>query len=108
MLAVREGHRSIVDVLLESPGIDVTRRDVNGSTALHLACKYGKVDLVDQLLLHAGGLYCLEWPDKWGETPLLTATRNGCFKCVVRLLQVPGICLETMDGRSKSLLEVAR
>ena len=100
MLAVREGHRSIVDVLLESPGIDVTRRDVNG--------RYGKVDLVDQLLLHAGGLYCLEWPDKWGETPLLTATRNGCFKCVVRLLQVPGICLETMDGRSKSVLEVAR
>ena len=108
MLAVREGHSSIVNILLEEPGIDVTRRDVNGSTALHLACRYGQVDLVQQLLDHPGGLYCLEWQDKWGETPLLTATRKGHLQCVKRLLQVPGIYLATKDGRDQSLVEVAR
>jgi len=108
MLAVREGHSSIVNILLEEPGIDVTRRDVNGSTALHLACRYGQVDLVHQLLHHPGGLYCLEWQDKWGETPLLTATRKGHLQCVKRLLQVPGIYLATKDGRDQSLVEVAR
>merc|ERR1719234_2698018 len=108
MLAVREGHSSIVDILLAEPGIDVTRRDVNGSTALHLACRYGQMDLVQQLLDHPGGLYCLEWPDKWGETPLLTATRKGHLRCVKLLLQVSGICLATKDGKDKSLVEVAR
>ena len=108
MLAVREGHSSIVDILLAEPGIDVTRRDVNGSTALHLACRYGQMDLVQQLLDHPGGLYCLEWPDKWGETPLLTATRKGHLRCVKLLLLVPGICLATKDGKDKSLVEVAR
>ena len=108
MLAVREGHSSIVDILLAEPGIDVTRRDVNGSTALHLACRYGQMDLVQQLLDHPGGLYCLEWPDKWGETPLLTATRKGHLRCIKLLLLVPGICLATKDGKDKSLVEVAR
>jgi len=108
MLAVREGHSSIVEILLKEPGIDVTRRDVNGSTALHLACRYGRVDLVHQLLEHYGTLYCLEWQDKWGETPLLTATRKGHLLCVERLLQVPGIHLTTKDGRDKGLVDVAR
>merc|ERR550519_446414 len=108
MLAVREGHSSIVEILLAEPGIDVTRRDVNGSTALHLACRYGRVDLVQQLLVHPGGLCCLEWQDKWGETPLLTATRKGHLLCVKRLLQIPGIHLATKDGRDKGLVDVAR
>ena len=108
MLAVREGHSSIVEILLKEPGIDVNRKDVNGSTALHLACRYGQVDLVQQLLHHPGSLYCLEWKDKWGETPLLTATRKGHLQCVKRLLQVPGIYLATKDGRDQSLVEVAR
>jgi len=109
MLAVREGHSSIVEILLKEPGIDVNRKDVNGSTALHLACRYNKVDLLQQLLLHpSGGLYCLEWQDKWGDTPLMTATRKGHLHCVNRLLQVPGIYLATRDGRDKSLVEVAR
>ena len=108
MLAVREGHSSIVEILLAEPGIDVNRRDVNGSTALHLACRYGRVDLVQQLLVHPGGLYCLEWQDKWGETPLLTATRKGHLLCVESLLQVPGIHLATKDGRDKGLVDVAR
>ena len=108
MLAVREGHSSIVDILLKEPGIDVTRKDVNGSTALHLACRYNKVDLLQQLLVHPGGLYCLEWQDKWGDTLLMTATRKGHLRCVNLLLQVPGISLATKDGRDKSLVEVAR
>merc|ERR1719341_1012743 len=108
MLAVREGHSSIVEILLAEPGIDVTRRDVNGSTALHLACRYGRADLVQQLLVHPGGLHCLEWQDKWGETPLLTATRKGHLLCVESLLQVPGIHLATKDGRDKGLVDVAR
>ena len=68
-----------VEILLAELGIDVTRRDVNGSTALHLACRYGQVDLVHLLLEHyatASTLYCLEWRDKWGETPLLTTSRK--------------------------------
>ena len=108
MLAVREGHSPIVEILLKEPGIDVTRRDVNGSTALHLACRYGRVHLLQQLLVHPGGLYCLEWQDKWGETPLLTATRKGHLLCAETLLQVPGIHLATKDGRDQSLVEVAR
>ena len=108
MLAVREGHSSIVDILLKEPGIDVTRKDVNGSTALHLACRYNKVDLLQQLLVHPGGLYCLEWQDKWGDTLLMTATRKGHLRCVNLLLQVPGVSLATKDGRDKSLVEVAR
>ena len=84
-----------VEILLAELGIDVTRRDVNGSTALHLACRYGQVGLVQQLLVHPGGLYCSEWQNKWGETPLLTATRKGHLLCVEHLLQVPGIHLAT-------------
>ena len=111
ILAVREGHSSIVEILLKAPGIDVTRRDVNGSTALHLACRYGRVDLVHQLLepyATAATLYCLEWQDEWEETPLLTSTRKGHLLCVERLLQVPGIHLTIKDGRDKGLVDVAR
>merc|ERR1719430_847787 len=52
MLAVREGHSSIVEVLLKEPGIDVTQRDVNGSIALHLACRYGGCDLSEVMTIN--------------------------------------------------------
>ncbi len=44
--ACRNGQKSIVKILLERGGIDLNRRDAEGNTALHYACREGYRDLV--------------------------------------------------------------
>lgn len=48
--AASEGEISVVELLIDAPGIDVNARNQNRQTSLHLAAYYAHVDIVELLL----------------------------------------------------------
>jgi ankyrin repeat protein len=53
MLASRKGHDSVVEMLLDDPGVDVdlNATDLDGRTALHHGVCSGNVSIVSRLLI---------------------------------------------------------
>ena len=77
------GQKSIAKLLLERGGIDLNRRDAEGNTALHYACREGYRDLA-VLLLEKGT--DASSANNRGETPLHAAARKGNREILARLL----------------------
>jgi ankyrin repeat protein len=84
MLAVAQGHKAIVQYLLDK-GADSWLRDVKGATAVHWACDEGQAKTLK--LLIADGAPLIQ-PDEEGKTPLMTAASSFEYKphCVELLL----------------------
>lgn len=75
LLASAGGHAPVVEELLQS-GADPLLVDVNGYTALHAACKKGRIHCM-QLLLSAN--VDIDLTDDFGNTPLIVAVDyNRC------------------------------
>ena len=94
--ACRNGQKSIVKILLERGGIDPNRRDAEGNTALHYACREGYRDLA-VLLLEKGA--DASSANNRGETPLHAAARKGNREILARLLDA-GADPDVADGRA--------
>lgn len=77
ILAARNGHESIVEFLLQVPGININAQDCDNS---------------------------LSWPDASERTALIWAARNGHESIVELLLQVPGININTQDESGRHAL----
>ena len=83
MLAAKEGHHEVVEVLLRS-GADINARNKSGFTALMLASYHGQAHVVSQLLQAGADAHLL---DASNRTALVLATTEE----VRRILQaVPG------------------
>jgi ankyrin repeat protein len=72
--AVKEGKEHVAWVLIAEPSCDTTMKNCDGRTALHYACKRGWLSLV-QMLTHDRADINIQ--DKWKDTPLLLAAREG-------------------------------
>lgn len=81
MLAARNGHREVTEVLLKA-GADIEAINANGSTALTFASFSGKAVVAEQLI-KAGAK--VNHSNSKGHTPLLAAASQG-NKNTVRLL----------------------
>ena len=55
LIAAREGHTSVVELLLKADGVDVNKGDEDGATPLFIAARQGHTSVVE-LLLKAGDL----------------------------------------------------
>jgi ankyrin repeat protein len=62
MIAASHGHEQVVGALLNSPGVNVGRKDPNGKTALDMAVHYG-YDTVAKML-EAAGISRSQRPDR--------------------------------------------
>ena len=73
MCAAAQGHESVVELLLQQPGLDVNlTREGSRRTALHAASSYGRAGIVRMLLAHPS-LTCQNAGDRDGRTPLMWA-----------------------------------
>ncbi|VDN01051.1 unnamed protein product [Thelazia callipaeda] len=85
MWAAMHGFDSSIRTMLDTnPAISREDYDRNGCTALHLAANYDHVGVVSTLLAFN---WNLEKQNKFGQTPLLLAAKNGCSATVRRLLR---------------------
>lgn len=80
-------------------GGDVDAKDAHGSTAMHVACLFGRPD-VAELLLNAGA--SLEVTNNDGATPVqLLALDWGTTEYIAKLVQVPVDREDLLDGRMR-------
>jgi len=107
MGAVWKKHNSIVEFLLQYPGVDVNCQDIWGTTALHYSVPNDNLEGLRLLLAHPG-MRSLNTRAGGGWTPLMTAVCRGSLSCVRELVGEEGVDLDTRDGQGRSLQEVAR
>lgn len=102
ILAAQKGRTECVSVLLNTPGIDVNKVDVDGWTALYWAAASNHLDCV-RLLLDAPGID-VNKADNHGRTALNTAAGYGNPECVKLLLQAQGIDVNRADNDGHTAL----
>ncbi|KAF6804055.1 hypothetical protein CMUS01_14942 [Colletotrichum musicola] len=86
ILAVAGGDLEIVQILAQSPGIQLCAQDKHG-TALQLAVVRGRPDIVSFLAPLSKPAFC--WQDRKGRTALFLAVQRGNVEIVKELLKVP-------------------
>ncbi|KAH6890175.1 hypothetical protein BKA70DRAFT_1120663 [Coprinopsis sp. MPI-PUGE-AT-0042] len=104
--ASARGYLRIVNLLLESPGIDVNHTDSGGWTPLMFACNGGFVGTVKRLLQVPGINVNATSGSKGsqGWTALMLAARNGHTQAVEALLGAPDIDVGA-KSRSKGSID---
>ena len=107
MYAVRFKHNSLVQLLLQQPGIDVNHQDIWGCTALYCSVIGDNPEGLRLLLAHPR-MGSINTRTNNGDTPLMNAIRYGSLSCVRELLRVEGVDLDTRDRQGRSLEEEAR
>ena len=85
----RKGDISQLSLILRS-GCDVNSADYDSRTALHLAASEGNLSTVQSLL--ARNDISVDCRDRWGNTPLFDAVRNG-HSVVAKELKLKGATL---------------
>ena len=100
MMALRQGHTAVVNLLLGQEGIDVNISDCLDQTALHQAAQDGQNSECLSLLLARGDLTASVNQKDWaGQTPLLLAVECNATICVQLLISDKRIDPNIKDDR---------
>ena len=97
MIAVSEGHNSIVQLLLEQPAVKTNEKDIAGSTALHWAVFGNNAEGARMLLLHPGFNSANSTKNN-GETALMIAMRKRNKEFLLELLKHESVSLDLSEG----------
>ena len=95
--AANNGHKDIVDALINELGCDVNVKGLSGCSLLHSACKSG-----DSSVVRLVGRYISPWVvDNDGETPLHLCAYWNKLKCIQALLELdPPVMVRDHWGRT--------
>ena len=107
MYAATFRYNPLVKFLLKQQDIKINCQSRDGATALHMACLQDNVDALSMLVRHPS-MTSLNTKHNTGDTPIMTAVKNGRANCVRELVALPGMDLKTRDSAGRSLEEVAR
>jgi len=106
--AVVRGDHFTVERLLEHPRIRLGKEERYGWTALHLACYYNRVAILQLLCQHSKcSPGVVNKKDSIGRTPLMRAVQRGHLD-IVRVLDREDTDFFTKDRHGRTLIEVAR
>lgn len=101
MLAAEYGHIEVVDILVNTLGIDVNAKDRDDRTALMRAACHGHAEILGILLRTVD--IDANAKDNNGVTALMWANK-GSVEVVEMLLESPGIDITTKDNFGQSVL----
>lgn len=101
--AVKNAYLGIVRYLVEERGADVDGRDNYGSSLLHIAVRYGYLQIAKYLIEQGADLEAL---DTEGNTPLHVAVHNRDLKMATCLIEL-GANLEAKSSEGNTLLHMA-
>lgn len=102
LLAIRIGSPKIIQLLLDTPGVDLEAKAVNGDTAIMLAAFYGDLPLVKTLLARDVQV------NRPGWTALHYAAINGSSSIVKLLLDASAyIDAESAEGQMTPIMLAA-
>ncbi|KAJ5267732.1 hypothetical protein N7478_010540 [Penicillium angulare] len=99
LLATQEGHRDMVELLVrQGDRLQINQwNSPDKETALCVAIRHGRLDILDILLGHPG--INIDTINGWGETALLLAVKREDTAMVSRLLQGPNLpCILAMPA----------
>ncbi|XP_067670056.1 serine/threonine-protein phosphatase 6 regulatory ankyrin repeat subunit A-like [Haliotis asinina] len=103
MVAAERGHRQVLDFLV-SEGGDVSFRDTEDDSILHVACVGGDVEMVKHLLQM--NVFNINSRGKYGRTPVMLAAEFGHIE-LFYFLVCRGGDLMLVDDNGDSILHVA-
>ncbi len=100
--AVKVGYTRLAELIIDE-GIDVNARGEDGSTALHVASGWGRIDIAKLLLAKGADVNARtvsQWSDS-GSTPLHWAARRGrCDIAGLLLAQRANVNAKDSEGRT--------
>ena len=102
--AVQEGHRDVVEVLIDA-GADIDARTSEGCTPLHYACGGGKLAIV-KVLVKAGADVCATY-NEGATTCVMSAVHDRHTETVRYLVGLPEVDVNAANNRSCILLHAA-
>ena len=97
MLAVWNGHNSIVNLLLEQPTVNTNKKDIEGQTALHYAAAGNNAEGARMLLLHPG-FNSANSTANGGGTALMRAVIRRNKKVLLELVKHESVSLDLSEG----------
>ncbi|XP_071099029.1 serine/threonine-protein phosphatase 6 regulatory ankyrin repeat subunit B-like [Haliotis cracherodii] len=101
MCTALSGKKDVLDYLIQKK-VDLTLRDSNNNTVLHLACQYGHQSIVECLLPHTD----INTQGNNGQTPVMCAIMSG-KKETFALLVSHNADITLTDDDNNNLLHVA-
>ena len=104
IIAARQGHVGLVDMLLQS-GADILKTKTNGASCLFVSAEEGHLETVDRLL--AAGAEVDKAKITTGSTPLYVAAQNGHTLVVQTLIAAGGDVNQTNLKKGSTPLLIA-
>ncbi|KAL1866292.1 hypothetical protein VTK73DRAFT_4822 [Phialemonium thermophilum] len=83
-MAARKGNLQLLELLLVDDTVDIDSRDIDGRTPLYEACKWGRTNVVEELIKYGADVNA-KTTRNW--TPLHIAARFGAANMVQELLK---------------------
>ncbi|XP_064398130.1 serine/threonine-protein phosphatase 6 regulatory ankyrin repeat subunit A-like [Halichondria panicea] len=105
MLAVLNGHMTVLDVLVKEFSSNCHIRGFNGFTLLHYACEQGHIELIDKLVMEYG--LNLADRDDSGNTPLHVAAMRGHVKTMRHFISGHSADIECTNNQNNTPLILA-
>lgn len=102
--ACREGDEQSALLLLKTRGANIDAQNSSGNTALHLASKDHKLNMVNFLLSQGADVNAL---DNNKNSPLHLAMKPGSLKFIMKLLEVPNILINLENAEGDTPLSLA-
>ena len=99
-------HQRLVQLLLDTPDIDVDMPNSGGMTPLHMACDTQNTSAIDKIIQKSRASLNLKTSS--GCTPLMVAATYNKLESVQALVNMDGVDLNTKNFRGKSLDDVAK
>jgi ankyrin repeat protein len=104
-LAAETDHEAVVNLLVNTAGVNLNSKDWRGRTPLALAAQEGR-EAVVKLLVNTSGVE-LNPKDQLGQTPLTLATKKGHEAVVKLLFNTTGVDLNPNGLRGRTPLALA-
>ena len=99
-IASVNGHIRTVRYLVSLPQMDIAKADSEGNTALHMAARWDRADVV-QVLIDAGA----DIESSMGYTPLCAASSEGALDAVKLLVRAgANVCVTDEEGNTCLML----